>query len=75
MAEAAIAIGLLAVLAAAGWWKNARSQKQVGELTILVETLLKGVKDHDREHTAINEYELTGDLSDDAEFLRDHGDG
>ncbi len=75
MAEAAIAIGLLALLAAAGWWKNSRSQKQVGKLETKVKALEEGANAHEREHKAIDEHEHTGDLHDDAEFLRDHGDG
>lgn len=69
MAAAAIAIGLLAVLAAAGWWKNSRSQKQVGKLETKVRALEEGVDAHEREHKAIDEHNRTGDFADDERFL------
>lgn len=69
MLEATIAIGLLAALAAAGWWKNSRSQKQVGKLENKVKTLEEGADAHEREHAAVAEHERVGDLTDDERFL------
>ena len=47
LAIAAIAIGLLAAIAVAGWWAFAASQKLVGELLFEVKALRKGAEVHD----------------------------
>ena len=75
LAIAAIAIGLLAALAAGGWWAYAHQKKIVGKLTAEVKALKEGANARERQDKAEAEHNRVGDLNDDARFLHDGGGG